>query len=162
MARYSLLNTQFQLERKSDPCAAKNHKKPIQDSGATQDCTRLRRDNMTPLRALYLALAICHTAQARLSRSRTRVHHSTIQHATMHNEPDAMGIICACRVRLFAPGPRERVGGRADRAVPGDSSGAGCWGPGVGAAPGAPRLSYVIGSPSRSSSPTSGRRRRAR
>ena len=34
---------------------------------------------MTPLRALYLALAICHTAQARLSRSRSRVHHSTIQ-----------------------------------------------------------------------------------
>ena len=38
---------------------------------------------MRPLRALYVAL-ICHTAQARLSRSRTRVHHSTIHHATTH------------------------------------------------------------------------------
>ena len=40
---------------------------------------------MRPLRALYHALAICHTAQARLSRSRSRVHHSTIHHATMHH-----------------------------------------------------------------------------
>ena len=39
---------------------------------------------MTPLRALHLALAICHSAQARLSRSRSRVHHSTIHHATTH------------------------------------------------------------------------------
>ena len=52
--------------------------------------------------------------------------------------PDAMGIICAWHVRLLSRRPRERDGGRADRAVPGDSSGAGCWGPGVGAARPAP------------------------
>ena len=39
---------------------------------------------MRPLRALHLAL-ICHTTQGRLSRSRSRVHHSAIHHATMHH-----------------------------------------------------------------------------
>ena len=50
---------------------------------------------MRPLRALYVALAICHTAQGRLSRSRSRVHHSTIHHATMHH-PTA-----ACRFDVW-------------------------------------------------------------
>ncbi len=187
---------------------------------------------MTPLRALYLAL-ICHTAQARLSRSRSsRVHHSTMHHATMHHPitaghtphtskalealhkqrekkqaeaeaarrnatakqpppqapkpaprkpppprqapPPRLSPTVVARAEATScwlhvsglhhsgTGPRERDGRRADRAVPGYFSGAGCWGPGVGAAPGAPRLSYVIGSPSRSSSPTPGRQRRAR
>ena len=41
---------------------------------------------MRPLRALYIALAICYTAQARLSRSRSsRVHHSAIHHSTKYD-----------------------------------------------------------------------------
>ena len=52
-----------------------------------------------------------------------------------HLPHSASSALAVARAPLDDPGPRERVGGRADRAVPGDLSGAGCWGPGVGAAP---------------------------
>ena len=70
-------------------------------------------------------------------------------------EPDAMGTIRQCRVRLFAPPPRERVGGRANRRFL-----ATYLEPGVGGLEGsAARAALELGDrPILCSLPTSGRR----